>query len=98
MAQVPSLRRYREQAGLSQSDVAERLGVTQQVVSKWEQDNDPGDRWLELAGLFGVKESYPAAPFEPKARRAWFDQRNAGIAQGVSSPTGGTFGGSGSRA
>jgi DNA-binding XRE family transcriptional regulator len=71
------LRRLREGAGLSQQDVADALGVSKQAVSKWERDNSPGDRWPELAVLFGVAEQYPCAPFEPGARREWVEVRSA---------------------
>jgi transcriptional regulator with XRE-family HTH domain len=69
------LRRLREAAGLSQRDVAERLGVSQQAVGKWERENDPGARWLELAALYGITERYPDAPFNPERRRAWLQDR-----------------------
>jgi DNA-binding XRE family transcriptional regulator len=74
------LRRYREDVGLSQADVAARLGVSQQAVAKWERENDPGDRWLELAKLYGVTERQPSAPFNPEKRLAWQGARSAGFA------------------
>ncbi len=46
----------RKKAGLSQSDVAERLFVTRQAVSRWEQDGtvpEP-ETLLALSKLFGV--------------------------------------------
>lgn len=69
------LRRYREQAGLTQAQVAERLGVSQPMVAKWERENDPGDRWLELSRLYGIVERYPSAPFNPERRLAWAGAR-----------------------
>lgn len=74
-----SLRRAREEVGLTQAEVAERLGVSQPAVAKWERANDPGDQWPRLAGVLGVGEDYPGAPFDPAERRAWFDARNAVI-------------------
>jgi DNA-binding XRE family transcriptional regulator len=73
------LRRYREAAGLSQGEVAERLGVSKMAVSKWEAANDPGDRWPDLARLYEIGESYPGAPFNPQRRRAWLQERGAGL-------------------
>jgi transcriptional regulator with XRE-family HTH domain len=73
------LRRLRESARLSQRDVAERLGVSQPAVGQWERENDPGDRWPELARLYGVSEQYPGAPFHPAKRREWLQERGAGL-------------------
>lgn len=49
------LRLAREEAGLSQADLADRLGVTQQAVARAERwDNNPTvrllDRWAEACG------------------------------------------------
>ena len=73
------LRRYREGSGLTQAEVAGRLGVSQQLVARWERENDPGDRWRELAGLYGISESYPGAPFNPEKRRVWLQARGAAL-------------------
>lgn len=74
------LRRYREQAGLSQVAVAEALGVSQPSVARWELANDPGERWPELARLYGVGENQLGAPFNPERRLAWQQERSAGFA------------------
>ena len=75
------LRKAREDAGLSQVEVAERLGVNQSTVARWERSNDPGDAWPRLSGVLEVGEDYPGAPFDPASRRAYFDRRNARIQQ-----------------
>jgi len=47
------MRAIREEAGLRQADVAERLGVTQSFVSKYEN----GERRLDLVELKQVCEA-----------------------------------------
>ncbi len=46
----------RKKLGLTQEDFAERLGVTAQAVSKWENDVSCPDIMLlpEIAGIFGI--------------------------------------------
>lgn len=47
---------YRKQNGLSQEELAERIGVSRQAVSKWERaESSPDtDNLIELARLYGV--------------------------------------------
>ena len=47
------IRRLRQHAGLSQSELASRLHVTRQAVTKWENDNGLPDI-VNLQGLAGV--------------------------------------------
>lgn len=60
------LRELREESGLSQTELAERLGVTQSFVTKYER----GDRRLDLFQLrsvtttLGLKLSALAAEFD----------------------------------
>ena len=64
---------YRKRAGLSQEELASRVGVSRQAVSKWELgDATPEvDKLLALAGVFGVttdellSETDPEAPPPP---------------------------------
>lgn len=60
----------RRQAGLTQEQVAERLGVTAQAVSKWENDVSCPDISLlpGLAELLGVStdELLGVRPVEPR--------------------------------
>lgn len=65
------LRKYRKQAGLSQDELAEKLHVTRQAVSRWESGSamPSVDNLMELAAIFGVtvdellqQEPAPAAP------------------------------------
>ncbi|CDC71489.1 MULTISPECIES: helix-turn-helix transcriptional regulator [environmental samples] len=54
------LQMLRQQAGMSQDALAERLGVSRQAVSRWERDEtmpDP-DKIVTLADLFGVTTDY----------------------------------------
>jgi transcriptional regulator with XRE-family HTH domain len=76
------LARWRKDEGLSQTQVAEKLGVTQPAVAKWERDGTaPEEVLTKLWSLYGKKESYPSAPKDPERRRAYFDERNALIQQ-----------------
>ena len=47
---------YRKKAGFTQEELADRLGVSRQAVSKWEQDAafPETDKVLELCKLFSV--------------------------------------------
>lgn len=51
------LRAFRKQANLTQSDVAMRLGVTQQTLSALERNAEKvsADRLLVLLGILGVE-------------------------------------------
>ncbi len=67
--------RYRTERGMSQIEVAERLDVSRQSVSKWETDSAVPDldKLVKLSELFGVtldelvKGEGPAAPEEKAA-------------------------------
>lgn len=67
------LQAFRKQAALKQSEVAERLGVTQQTISALERNADKvsADRLLQLLGVLGVdmvlrKEDGHADPEHPQ--------------------------------
>jgi len=64
------LRRAR---GLSQRELAEKLGCSQQLISEWERQ-DPGPReWGRLAHFFGVSWRslvFGADKLTPRQRRA----------------------------
>ena len=51
-----NIRRLRHQSGLTQEQIAKKLGVTCQCVSKWENGTSAPDieRLPEIAALFGV--------------------------------------------
>lgn len=55
-----NLRRERDREGWSQAELAERLGVRQQHVSRWENgDIDPSPEMLvRIAQVFGVTVDY----------------------------------------
>lgn len=56
--QLPQLlRAYRKQSGMTQSEVARRLGVTQQNLSALERNADKvsADRLVELLNILGVE-------------------------------------------
>ncbi len=71
--------RHRKQLGLSQEELAVRLGVTRQAVSKWELGTSVPelDTLLALARTFGVTTDYllsdgdpvPQQPASPEDRR-----------------------------
>jgi len=54
------LQRLRQQAGMSQDALAERLHVSRQAVSRWERDETmpETDKVVMLADLFGVTTDY----------------------------------------
>jgi HTH-type transcriptional regulator / antitoxin HipB len=51
------LQGFRKQAGLTQSDMAMRLGITQQTLSAFERNADKAsaDRLLEYLSILGVE-------------------------------------------
>lgn len=70
------LQELRQRSGLSQEEVAQKLFLTRQSVSKWENDGaEPGIENLKaLAGLYGVSvdvlignEAVPEPPLEEPA-------------------------------
>lgn len=67
-----NLQRLRKERGLSQEEVARRLFVSRQSVSKWELDqSEPGVEYLKaLAGLYGVSldelAGMPSLPSQPE--------------------------------
>ena len=72
----------RRSKNMTQDDVAEKLGVTPQAVSKWENDAScPGISLLPtIASLYGTtidellsKESAPAVTFVPPEKRKNFN-------------------------
>lgn len=70
--QLPALlRAFRKEAGLTQSELARRLGVTQQTYSALERnaDNMGAARLLSLLHILGVEMalSKPAPPSTPRA-------------------------------
>ena len=54
-----NIKRFRQEKGLTQADLARALGVTCQAVSKWETSANSPDITLipKLAELFGVSIS-----------------------------------------
>lgn len=61
----------RKQRGWSQEELAERLGVSRQSVSKWESGNSLPDlnRILDLSRLFEVTTDFLLKDEEPGERR-----------------------------
>ena len=55
-----SLFQARKKSGMSQEEVAEKLGVTRQAVSRWESDTayPETDKIVRMATLFGVSCDY----------------------------------------
>lgn len=51
------LQGFRKQAGLTQSDMAKRLGITQQSLSAFERNADKAgaDRLLEYLSIVGIE-------------------------------------------
>ena len=76
--------RCRRQLGLSQEELAERIGVTRQAVSKWEQgiSTPELDSLVALAKIFGVTTDYLLSDAEQMSKtqqpsgetRDWLDR------------------------
>ena len=58
------LQALRQRAGMSQDQLAERLGVSRQAVSRWERDETmpETDKVIAMADLFGVTTDYLLRP------------------------------------
>lgn len=54
--QFSNLKMYRIKAGMTQEDIAEKLGVSRQAVAKWERGESLPDieSCIELSNLFGT--------------------------------------------
>jgi HTH-type transcriptional regulator/antitoxin HipB len=64
------LKAFRKQAGLTQGQLAARLGITQQTVSALERNADKvsADRLLQLLGILGVEMVLQSRGSEPDAK------------------------------
>ena len=65
------LQALRQRAGMSQDQLAERLGVSRQAVSRWERDETmpETDKVVALADLFGVTTDYLLRPRPEEAEQ-----------------------------
>ena len=54
--QFSNLKMYRVKAGMTQEEVAEKLGVSRQAVAKWERGESLPDieSCIELSSIFGI--------------------------------------------
>ena len=81
------IRRLRTEKGLSQDELAEKLFVTRQAVSRWENgETTPNTETLkQLSRLFDVSPvTYPAyqeADSGVRSMKAWQEARNSGALQ-----------------
>lgn len=70
---------HRKRLGLTQDQLAEKLGVTAQAVSKWENDQSCPDITMlpKLAGIFGITTDalLGSAPYEPVYEAEVVDQK-----------------------
>ncbi len=69
----------RKKNGWSQEELAERLGVSRQAVSKWESAGSVPDlqKVIQLANLFGVSTDYLLKDeMEPENRETRYDSQN----------------------
>ncbi len=71
-----NLRRLRQERNMTQAELAERLGVSYQAVSRWENKGSYPDIELlpSLAALFGVTVDYLLGNAERRAGRAFWDR------------------------
>ncbi len=70
-----NIRRLRQEHGMTQNELADRLGVSYQAVSRWENRSSYPDIELlpALAALFGVTVDYLLGSTEQRAGREWWD-------------------------
>ncbi len=70
-----NLRRLRQEQGLTQAMLAERLGVSYQAVSRWENKSSYPDIELlpAIAALFGVTVDYLLGNTDHNAVREWWE-------------------------
>ncbi len=70
-----NLRRLRQEQGLTQATLAERLGVSYQAVSRWENKSSYPDIELlpAIAALFGVTVDYLLGNTDRNAGREWWE-------------------------
>jgi HTH-type transcriptional regulator/antitoxin HipB len=67
--QLPALlKAFRKAAGLTQGEVAARLGVTQQTLSALERNAEKvsAERLLQLLGILGVEMILQETPASPR--------------------------------
>lgn len=66
-----TMQKLRKEAGWSQEECAERLGVSRQAISKWERDQSLPEleKMLRIGQIFGVSvDSFLAVPTHPASR------------------------------
>ncbi len=70
-----NIRRLRQEHGMTQNDLADRLGVSYQAVSRWENRSSYPDIELlpALAALFGVTVDFLLGSTEQRAGREWWN-------------------------
>jgi len=71
-----NIRRFREELGATQQEVADRAGITVFSISRYEQGGEPGrDQLLKLASAFArpVEHFYMKEPpaADPLTQRVW---------------------------
>ncbi len=70
-----TIRRLRRDHGMTQNELADRLGVSYQAVSRWENESSYPDIELlpAIAALFGVTVDYLLGSGDKRAGREWWD-------------------------
>jgi len=65
------LMQYRKKAGLSQEELADKLGVSRQAVSKWEcaESSPDTDNLIALAKIYGISLDELINGEEPKSKK-----------------------------
>lgn len=70
------LKDHRQDQGLSQQEMADKLGMDQATVSRWERG---GKVEGNPSHAYGLRECYPSAPLDPEDRETHFAERNANM-------------------
>ena len=70
-SQGERIKKLRKSKGVTQRELAERLGISEQAISKWEKNlsNPSTKNLLQIAKIFGVSITYFYQPEETQSKR-----------------------------
>ena len=73
-----NLIKYRKEAGLTQAQLAEKLGYSDKTISKWEREEGVPDIYIlkQIADLYGVTVNDLIGQSTPKKKKSRLSRRN----------------------